>query len=50
MFDCDISLFMLISIAIYFDFSHISIESLFMLNSNKCIVWFWYFIVYVKHV
>jgi len=36
MFDFDFSLFMLINIEIYFDFGHVSIQSLFMINSNKC--------------
>jgi len=35
MSDFFISLFMLITIAIYFDFSHVSNQSLFMLSSNK---------------
>jgi len=35
MFHFGISLFMLITIAMYFDFSHVSIQSLFMLSSNK---------------
>jgi len=39
-----------ITVPIYLDFSHVSINLLFMLGSNKLNVWFWDFIVYVKHV
>jgi len=38
MFDFGISLFMLTTIAMYFNFSHASILSLFMLSRNQFIV------------
>jgi len=52
MFDFGISLFMLMTIPMYFDFSHVSIWSLFMLsgeeqNTHQEIVVFIYLFVHI---